>query len=132
MYLSNSCPAIFRDILDLKMYILTFHLCLLVTTRCWWFQECYCCRESFLKERIITLTHCYDPDGIRLTQEGQASLDVKIREPADCKCFKCGDFSRWFIKWWTELPNNGTACNWQMIHNLSNSGNTMFMISLNW
>lgn len=57
------------------------------------FQECYCCRETFLRERIITLTHCYDPDGMRLTSEKLATLEVKLREPADCKCFKCGDFS---------------------------------------
>ncbi|KAI9585621.1 hypothetical protein GQX74_001468, partial [Glossina fuscipes] len=25
-------------------------------------KECYCCRESYLKERIVTLSHCYDPD----------------------------------------------------------------------
>nr|UES72899.1 bursicon beta [Carausius morosus] len=56
-------------------------------------KECYCCRESFLRERTITLTHCYNPDGVRLTDD-QATLDIKLREPADCKCFKCGDFSR--------------------------------------
>ncbi|KAJ8897588.1 hypothetical protein PR048_002937 [Dryococelus australis] len=55
--------------------------------------ECYCCRESFLRERTITLTHCYNPDGVRLTND-QATLEIKLREPADCKCFKCGDFSR--------------------------------------
>ncbi|PSN41954.1 Partner of bursicon [Blattella germanica] len=58
------------------------------------FPECYCCRESFLRERTVTLTHCYDPDGGRLTKEGQATMDIRVREPADCKCFKCGDFSR--------------------------------------
>ncbi|XP_018569361.1 partner of bursicon [Anoplophora glabripennis] len=57
-------------------------------------KECYCCRESFLRERIITLSHCYDPDGVRLTNEGTNSMDVKLREPSDCKCYKCGDFSR--------------------------------------
>ncbi|KAJ8944504.1 hypothetical protein NQ318_011762 [Aromia moschata] len=57
-------------------------------------SECYCCRESFLRERIITLSHCYDPDGVRLTNEGSNSMDVKLREPTDCKCYKCGDFSR--------------------------------------
>nr|CAD7255790.1 unnamed protein product [Timema shepardi] len=57
-------------------------------------KECYCCRESFLRERVITLTHCYDPDGGRLTKEGQSTMDIKLREPAECKCFKCGDFSR--------------------------------------
>ncbi|VEN52930.1 unnamed protein product, partial [Callosobruchus maculatus] len=57
-------------------------------------KECYCCRESFLRERIITLTHCYDPDGMRLTNEGNNAMDVKLREPSECKCYKCGDFSR--------------------------------------
>nr|CAD7404409.1 unnamed protein product [Timema poppensis] len=52
-------------------------------------KECYCCRESFLRERVITLTHCYDPDGGRLTKEGQSTMDIKLREPAECKCFKC-------------------------------------------
>ncbi|VVC36259.1 Cystine-knot cytokine [Cinara cedri] len=56
-------------------------------------KECYCCRETFLRERIITLTHCYDPDGMRLTNEKLATLEVKLKEPADCKCFKCGDYS---------------------------------------
>lgn len=58
------------------------------------FQNCACCRESFLRERIITLTHCYDPDGMRLTQEGMHSMDIKLREPAECKCFQCGEYSR--------------------------------------
>ncbi|CAG2054596.1 unnamed protein product [Timema podura] len=88
-----------------------------------YFHKCYYCRESFLRERVITLTtilsvvclvgrsviaaerascgnasitltHCYDPDGGRLTKEGQSTMDIKLREPAECKCFKCGDFSR--------------------------------------
>ncbi|XP_034238241.1 partner of bursicon [Thrips palmi] len=57
-------------------------------------KECYCCRESFLRERVVALTHCYDPDGARLTAEGRSSMEVKLREPADCRCFKCGDYSR--------------------------------------
>nr|QHB80531.1 bursicon beta [Carabus violaceus] len=57
-------------------------------------KECYCCRESFLRERMVTLTHCYDPDGMRLTSEDMNSMNIKLREPSDCKCFKCGDFSR--------------------------------------
>ncbi|KAL0277067.1 UNVERIFIED_CONTAM: hypothetical protein PYX00_004481 [Menopon gallinae] len=57
-------------------------------------KECYCCRESFLRERVITLSHCYDPDGIRITQDEQKSMDIKLKEPNECKCFKCGDFSR--------------------------------------
>lgn len=57
-------------------------------------KECYCCRESFLRERTIMLTHCYDPDGARLTQDNVATMEIKLKEPAECKCFKCGDFSR--------------------------------------
>nr|CAD7428258.1 unnamed protein product [Timema monikensis] len=66
----------------------------ILNVRLFGWQECYCCRESFLRERVITLTHCYDPDGGRLTKEGQSTMDIKLREPAECKCFKCGDFSR--------------------------------------
>lgn len=55
-------------------------------------QECMCCRESFLREKTVTLTHCYDASGVRLSGRS-ASLDVKLREPADCKCFRCGELS---------------------------------------
>ncbi|XP_001357380.1 partner of bursicon [Drosophila miranda] len=57
-------------------------------------KECYCCRESFLKEKVITLTHCYDPDGTRLTSQEMGTMDIRLREPTECKCFKCGDFTR--------------------------------------
>ncbi|XP_055856445.1 partner of bursicon [Episyrphus balteatus] len=57
-------------------------------------KECYCCRESYLREKVITLTHCYDPDGTRLNDPGTATMDVLLREPTDCKCFKCGDYTR--------------------------------------
>ncbi|XP_075154222.1 bursicon subunit partner of burs [Haematobia irritans] len=57
-------------------------------------KECYCCRESFLKEKIITLSHCYDPDGTRLNSPEMATMDIRLREPTECKCFKCGDFTR--------------------------------------
>ncbi|XP_076647059.1 cuticle-tanning hormone bursicon [Halictus rubicundus] len=53
-------------------------------------KECYCCRESYLKERLITLHHCYDADGIKLLNEEDRIMEIKIREPADCKCTKCG------------------------------------------
>lgn len=59
-----------------------------------YFQECFCCRENFLRERLVTLTHCYDPDGVRLEDEDGAIMEVRLREPNDCKCYKCGDFSR--------------------------------------
>ncbi|XP_026733510.1 partner of bursicon [Trichoplusia ni] len=57
-------------------------------------KECFCCRENFLRERLVTLNHCYDPDGIRLEDEDSAIMEVRLREPDDCKCYKCGDFSR--------------------------------------
>lgn len=57
-------------------------------------KECYCCRESYLHERVVTLSHCYDPDGTRLTTSEMASMDIRLKEPAECKCYKCGDFSR--------------------------------------
>lgn len=57
-------------------------------------KECYCCRESFLHERVVTLSHCYDPDGTRLTTPEMATMDIRLKEPAECKCYKCGDFSR--------------------------------------
>lgn len=57
-------------------------------------KECYCCRESYLKDRLVTLSHCYDPDGIRLMNSDMATMDLRLKEPAECKCYKCGDFSR--------------------------------------
>ncbi|XP_065202563.1 partner of bursicon-like [Planococcus citri] len=54
-------------------------------------KECYCCRESFLKERAIILNHCYDPDGLRLTAEKVSELEVKLREPVNCQCSRCGN-----------------------------------------
>lgn len=57
-------------------------------------KECYCCRESYLKERQILLHHCYDADGIKLTGEEDGMMEIKIREPADCKCIKCREISR--------------------------------------
>nr|AZC86173.1 bursicon beta [Nezara viridula] len=56
-------------------------------------KECYCCRESFLRERTVRLEHCYDPDGVRLTSN-VGVMDVRLREPADCKCYKCSDYTR--------------------------------------
>ncbi|XP_043800136.1 partner of bursicon [Apis laboriosa] len=53
-------------------------------------KECYCCRESYLKERHITLHHCYDADGIKLMNEENGVMEIKIREPVECKCIKCG------------------------------------------
>ncbi|XP_046424125.1 partner of bursicon [Neodiprion pinetum] len=57
-------------------------------------KECFCCRESYLKERDVFLDHCYDADGVRLDSEEGGSMEIKLREPAECKCYKCGDFAR--------------------------------------
>lgn len=64
-----------------------------VITQTGFLKECYCCRETFLKEKPILLTHCYDPDGERLYGD-MATLEVILKEPSECKCYKCGDFSR--------------------------------------
>ncbi|KAG5330147.1 PBURS protein, partial [Acromyrmex heyeri] len=57
-------------------------------------KECYCCRESYLKERFVILNHCYDTDGIKLIGTDDEAMEIKIQEPAECKCIKCGDFAR--------------------------------------
>ncbi|KAK8379263.1 hypothetical protein O3P69_019250 [Scylla paramamosain] len=64
-----------------------------VNTPSGFLKDCRCCREVHLRARDITLTHCYDGDGARLTG-GKATQQVKLREPADCQCFKCGDSTR--------------------------------------
>ncbi|XP_026496207.2 partner of bursicon [Vanessa tameamea] len=57
-------------------------------------KECYCCKENYLRERLVTLTHCYDSDGMRFEDEENAIMEIRLREPAECKCYKCGDYSR--------------------------------------
>ncbi|XP_050702834.1 partner of bursicon-like [Eriocheir sinensis] len=64
-----------------------------VNTPSGFLKDCRCCREVHLRARDITLTHCYDADGARLAG-AKGSLQVKLREPADCQCFKCGDSTR--------------------------------------
>ncbi|XP_060801436.1 partner of bursicon [Amyelois transitella] len=65
-----------------------------VVTATGFLKECFCCRENYLRERLVTLTHCYDPDGLRFDDEDNAVMEVKLREPDNCKCHKCGEFSR--------------------------------------
>lgn len=65
-----------------------------VATQTGFIKECFCCRENYLRERLVTLTHCYTPDGVRLEDEDNALMEVRLREPDECKCYKCGDFSR--------------------------------------
>ncbi|XP_020708533.2 mucin-5B [Athalia rosae] len=61
-----------------------------VVTTTGFLKECFCCRESYLKEREVFLDHCYDADGVRLVSDETASMEIKLREPAECKCYKCG------------------------------------------
>ncbi|ETN65201.1 partner of bur [Anopheles darlingi] len=65
-----------------------------VITATGFLKECYCCRESFLRERQLQLTHCYDPDGVRMTDHESATMEIRLKEPVDCKCFKCGEMVR--------------------------------------
>ncbi|XP_047990084.1 partner of bursicon [Leguminivora glycinivorella] len=57
-------------------------------------KECHCCRENYLRERIVTLSHCYNADGVRLEDPKHAVMEVRLQEPDECQCFKCGDYSR--------------------------------------
>ena len=65
-----------------------------VITATGFLKECFCCRETFLRDRVVQLTHCYDPDGVRLTGTEMANMDIELKEPASCKCFQCGEYSR--------------------------------------
>ncbi|CAK1585515.1 unnamed protein product [Parnassius mnemosyne] len=65
-----------------------------VVTATGFLKECFCCKENYLRERTVTLTHCYYPDGLRIEEEDRATMEVHLREPDECKCRKCGDFSR--------------------------------------
>lgn len=114
-----------------------------VITATGFLKECYCCREGYLRERIVNLTYCYDPDGIRITDANTksnelhhhhhpssplnkrgyfgikqrisrrsggddddgnnnhidqqvvtlATMELRLKEPADCRCFKCSDLT---------------------------------------
>ncbi|XP_073955207.1 bursicon subunit partner of burs [Choristoneura fumiferana] len=57
-------------------------------------KECHCCRENFLRDRVVTLSHCYDSDGIRIEDPKRSIMEVRLQEPDECQCFKCGDYSR--------------------------------------
>lgn len=57
-------------------------------------KECFCCRETFLREKLIVLKHCYDPDGQRILDSELSTMEVRLKEPTDCRCYKCGDFTR--------------------------------------
>ena len=51
-------------------------------------QSCACCQESSHRQRSITLTHCYDSDGGRLSGS-LGTMEVTVNEPMGCKCSSC-------------------------------------------
>ena len=53
-------------------------------------KDCSCCRESSYTEKTVTLQHCYDEDGERIQSGSLASMQVTIKQPTGCLCFKCG------------------------------------------
>jgi len=53
-------------------------------------KDCQCCRETQLRSREITLTRCYDRDGRSLTGDKE-TYAITLKEPTDCRCFRCGD-----------------------------------------
>ena len=57
------------------------------------FQMCKCCKETTLRTRDVILTHCYDTDGNRLKGEN-GKMKATLREPNECRCYKCGDSTR--------------------------------------
>ncbi|XP_023954332.1 partner of bursicon [Bicyclus anynana] len=65
-----------------------------VVTPTGFLKECFCCKENYLRERLVTLVHCYDSDGMRLEDDERAIMEIRLREPAECRCSKCGDYSR--------------------------------------
>jgi len=52
-------------------------------------KDCRCCRETSYRQRQITLTNCFNSDGVRLGGE-KGSMQVTVNEPVDCKCHECG------------------------------------------
>jgi len=64
-----------------------------VNTLSGFYKDCRCCRETTLRHREITLSHCYDADGKALAGD-RGSMRVSLKEPSDCDCFKCGDPTR--------------------------------------
>ncbi|XP_001601162.2 partner of bursicon [Nasonia vitripennis] len=53
-------------------------------------KECSCCREEFLEERTVYLNNCYDSNGKQFSLLDNSNMAIKIREPTNCKCIKCG------------------------------------------
>jgi len=54
-------------------------------------KECHCCRESGYQQRTITLNHCFDGDGLKLSGAA-GSMQVTVNEPVDCQCYSCGNW----------------------------------------
>ena len=57
-------------------------------------QDCRCCRESTLEERLVSLHKCYGPDGLEPPVYGE-HMNMYIKEPADCECFTCTHWETW-------------------------------------
>ncbi|GAB6021191.1 hypothetical protein CHUAL_003816 [Chamberlinius hualienensis] len=54
-------------------------------------KDCQCCRESHLREREVVLQTCYNAEGQPLpTGSEHSQLVIRLKEPALCKCYKCG------------------------------------------
>ncbi|UYV69120.1 Bursb [Cordylochernes scorpioides] len=52
-------------------------------------KECQCCKETWMREREILLTECYDQVGQRLYGETGTML-IRMTEPEACACLRCG------------------------------------------
>merc|ERR1711997_489418 len=52
-------------------------------------KECHCCRETSYRDRVITLSNCYNEGGHKLTGP-MGSMQVTIKEPDGCSCHECG------------------------------------------
>lgn len=50
-----------------------------------------CCRETWMKQKDVILSKCYDPDGEMLVDDEKLSqMTVSMEEPQECNCHKCG------------------------------------------
>ncbi|KAI1292876.1 Partner of bursicon [Halotydeus destructor] len=53
-------------------------------------KHCFCCRESWMKQRTTQLIDCYTPDGVRLEDGPLTTMEIVMQEPEGCQCHKCG------------------------------------------
>ncbi|UYV60472.1 Bursb [Cordylochernes scorpioides] len=61
-----------------------------VVTASGFLKFCQCCRETWMTQREVLLTHCYDKAGQRLYGD-RGSMAITVREPEGCSCHSCGD-----------------------------------------